>query len=642
MILTDEDWVLDEMRGLKNLNEYFELYIDEYDSMPAITDEYSNIEMTFKQVKEFIYDFAGGLQHLGINKGDFIDIFTETTGIFMPISQAVLKIGAIEVLRGSKAPIEELDYIMNHVSAKAMILENVKILEILKDSINTKKPEFIILMYDKGLENFDKTQLKMPLYTREEILELGKQHPYHKVDEVTQETPCTMLYTSGTTGNPKGVLLTHGNMLSQMEGTQLGFQAKRGEKTLQILPIWHAYERLTQYFYMARGCHLYFSNVANLKNDLLKYHVNTMMSVPRIWEALRLGVYQKLKQTSKIAYWLFDIAVQNSINYKIHKMYSERRITNKKSSYKPISNIYHTVVRSFLKPFHVLATNTLYKKVKEATGLDKLRVTISGGGALSIKDELFYDAIGINLRAGYGLTETSPVLTLRGLQYPNYLGCVGKPYVHTKIKIVDPVTFEKVHLYTKGLVLVKGPQVMNGYYNDEEATKKVFTPDGWFITGDLGWLTRNNNLVLVGRMKETIVLSSGENVEPIPIEEAILQSPYIDQIVLVGQDEASVGALIVPSKMALDKCGLLAKDLKSGKNLSIKDTNLRELINHEIKTYIKRKSGLKPFEKVKSFEVLNDDFSMENGLLSHTAKIKRNDVFEKYKTLISSMFAEKK
>lgn len=111
---------------------------------------------------------------------------------------------------------------------------------------------------------------------------------------------------------------------------------------------------------------------------------------------------------------------------------------------------------------------------------------------------------------------------------------------------------------------------MNGYYKDEEATKKVFTEDGWFITGDLGWLTRNNNLVLVGRQKETIVLSSGENVEPIPIEEAILESPYIDQIVLVGQDEASVGALIVPSKMALDKCGILAKELKSGKTLSIK------------------------------------------------------------------------
>ena len=192
------------------------------------------------------------MQHLGINKGDFVDIFTETTGIFMPISQAVLKLGAIEVLRGSKAPIEELDYIMNHVSAKAMILQNVKILEILKDNINAKNPDFIIMMYDKGLENFDKTQLNMPLYTREDIIELGKQYPYHRVAEVTQETPCTMLYTSGTTGNPKGVLLTHGNMLSQMEGTQLGFQAKRGEKTLQILPIWHAYERLTQYFYMSR------------------------------------------------------------------------------------------------------------------------------------------------------------------------------------------------------------------------------------------------------------------------------------------------------------------------------------------------------------------------------------------------------
>ena len=154
----------------------------------------------------------------------------------------------------------------------------------------------------------------------------------------------------------------------------------------------------------------------------------------------------------------------------------------------------------------------------------------------------------------------------------------------------------------------------------------------------MGWLTSQGNLVLVGRLKETIVLSSGENIEPVPIEDAILGSPYISQIVLVGQDQSSVGALVVPSEEALKKCGLLAKELKSGKNLEIKNPNLHQLIKHEINSYIKNKMGLKPFEKIKQFEVLKDAFSIDNGLLSQTAKIKRNSVFEKYKDLISRMF----
>ena len=147
-----------------------------------------------------------------------------------------------------------------------------------------------------------------------------------------------------------------------------------------------------------------------------------------------------------------------------------------------------------------------------------------------------------------------------------------------------------------------------------------------------------NRVVLVGRLKETIVLSNGENVEPVPIEEACLGSPYISQIMLVGQDKASIGALVVPSEAALEKCGILAKDLKSGSNLEIKDQTLRDLIKKEIATYIKNKQNLKPFEQIKQFEVVKEDFNMNNGLLSHTAKMKRNNIFEKYKTLVTNMF----
>ncbi len=634
MSIRADEAQLKEINESKNINDYFERRINNYLDYTAVTDKYCDLELTYQDIKNIIHQFAGGLQNIGVKKGDFIGLFTENNGLFMATSQAIVKTGAIEVLRGSNAPIEELDYILGHSETKCVIVRDEKLLERMKDSLIAHNVQTVIIMFPKDLI---KDCLDMQIYTYEEILEKGRNNEFQYV-EVTPEDWSTMLYTSGTTGMPKGVLLTHNNLLSQMSGTDKGFGAIPGENTLQILPIWHAYERTAQYYYYIKGCHLHFTNINNLKNDLLRYDIDTMMSVPRIWEAFRLGIYQKLKQNSKIGYYLFDFAVQNSINYKIHKMYSERRLTNKKTTYKLPSAIYHKIARSFLKPFHVLATKTLYKKVKEAAGIGHLRLSISGGGALSLKDELFYDAIGVNLRIGYGLTETSPVLTLRGIQYPNYLGCVGKPYPDTRIKIVNPTTFQKVHLYTKGLVLVKGPQVMKGYYKDEEATKKVFTEDGWFITGDLGWLTRNNNLVLVGRAKETIVLSSGENVEPVPIEEAILESPYIDQIVLVGQDEASVGALIVPSKIALDKCGILAKELKSGKTLSIKNPNLRELIKKEIQTYIKNKTGLKPFEKVKEFEVLKDGFSMDNGLLSHTAKVKRNVIFEKYQDIINKMF----
>lgn len=620
-----------------SFNDFFHAEIIRHSELPAITDTYNNVNMKYYEVENSIKYIASYIQAQGIKNGDFADIFTENNGRWAIVEQAAMRCGAVCTLRGSNAPSEELGYIIKHSDAKCLILKDGMLLNKLRPYLDEKNILFILLMFRNEKDNFN--DINIPVVYFEDAVMQGKQlsfvPPKQNIDE-----PCLMLYTSGTTGNPKGVLITHKNLLSQIPSIRIGFMSKVGENTLQILPVWHAYEHIAQLYYFTAGCHLHFTTLQGLKNDLKKYKTDTMMSVPRIWEALRLGVFQKLKQKSFIMYKLFDIAVKISINYKIHKMYSERRITNKQNGYNRIINLYHKFVRLFLKPLHMLFSNTLYKKIKENAGIN-FRLTISGGGALSMKDQLFYDAIGVNLREGYGLTETSPVLTLRYVNEPNFLGSCGKPFLGTEIKIVDIETGKELGIFKKGVVYARGYQIMKGYYKDENATKNVLDNDGWFNTGDIGWLTADNNLVLVGRLKETIVLSNGENVEPVPIEEACLESPYIDQIMLVGQDEASIGALVVPSEEALKKCGILAKEIKSGSNLTIIDPTLRELIKKEISTYIKNKQNLKPFELIKNFELLKDSFTMANGLMSQTAKIKRNSIFEKYHNLISTMFDKK-
>ena len=324
------------------------------------------------------------------------------------------------------------------------------------------------------------------------------------------------------------------------------------------------------------------------------------------------------------------------MTYKESSMYVQRRITNKRI-YSPLTTIMSILTVITLKPLHWLFTKTVYKKLKNAAGLN-FRASISGGGALSMQDEYFYDAIGVNLRVGYGMTETSPVLTLRGVNDKNFLGCAGKAVGNTEIKIVDPTTFKELKKFKKGLVLARGPQVMKGYYKDPEETAKIIDKDGWINTGDLGWLTNEGNLVLVGRLKETIVLSTGENVEPVPIEDACLNSPYIDQIVLVGQDKNGLGALVIPSKEALQKCGVSLHDLQNQKSNAIDNKELHDLIKHEIDTNIKAKPKLRPFEKIMKFELLKESFSMDNGLFTQSAKVKRNSVFEKYKDIITKMY----
>ncbi|MFM7372904.1 MAG: AMP-binding protein, partial [Sphaerospermopsis kisseleviana] len=245
----------------------------------------------------------------------------------------------------------------------------------------------------------------------------------------------------------------------------------------------------------------------------------------------------------------------------------------------------------------------------------------------------------------YGLTETSPVTNARR-PWRNLRGSSGQPIPGTEVRIVDPETRQPLPAGKRGLVLLKGPQVMQGYYKNPEATKKVIDAEGWFDSGDLGWVTPQNDLVLTGRAKDTIVLSNGENIEPQPIENACLRSPYIDQIMLVGQDERSLGALIVPNLEALEKWAesqnlkLSTQDDHTGstsQKIDLESKIIQDLYRQELNREVKNRPGYRADDRIGQFTLILEPFSIENGMMTQTLKIRRHVVMERYRDIIRKL-----
>lgn len=285
------------------------------------------------------------------------------------------------------------------------------------------------------------------------------------------------------------------------------------------------------------------------------------------------------------------------------------------------------VMVAMLFPLHMLAKFLVYKKIYAAMGIKK--AGISGGGSLAPHVERFFEAIDITILNGYGLTETSPVVAAR-IPTNNVLGTVGKPLYDTEIKIVDPESGETLPHGRRGLVKVRGPQIMKGYYKNPSATTQVLDEHGWFDTGDLGWIVPkikfgparacSGTLVLDGRVKDTIVLLTGENVEPTQIEEAALQSRYIQQIMVVGQDQRRLGALIVPNKEELQA-------------VPVPSTDSERLIRSELNKYTSNCPVA-----IGPFVLILDPFTIESGLLTPTMKMRRNVITERYSSQIRDLF----
>lgn len=627
--------------SVESLPEIWSLAQKRFGSTIALKDPHAKlkVEVTYTQLHQQIQEFARGLQALGVQQGDRVALISDNSPRWIIADQGIMTAGGVDVVRSSQAEKEELLFILADSGSTTLVVEDLKTLEKLQDRLEELPINLVILLSDEILELGEPKRLNFS-----QVIALGANHPLQPVNQ-NRETLATLMYTSGTSGKPKGVMLTHGNLLHQVTALVAIIQPQVGDRVLSILPIWHAYERSGEYFLLSQGCTQIYTNIRQVKRDLQEFKPHYMIAVPRLWESIYEGVQKQFREQPANKQRLIYSLLNFSQRYiKARRILQGLSLDNLYPS--PGEKLSAAIQTAALAPLHALGEKLVYQKVREATG-GTIKQVISGGGSLAMHLENFFEIVGVEILVGYGLTETSPVTNARR-SWRNLRGSSGLPIPGTEIRIVDPQTRQPLPAGNRGLVLVRGPQIMPGYYQNLAATAKAIDPEAWFDTGDLGWLTPENDLVVTGRAKDTIVLTNGENIEPQPIEDACLRSPYIDQIMVVGQDQRSLGALIVPNLDALQQWAN-TQNLRfppqaeeeinpTAQEITLDSKIVQDLFRQELNREVKNRPGYRADDRIGPFKLILTPFSIENGMMTQTLKIRRAVVMERYHDIINGMF----
>lgn len=595
--------------------------------------------ISFRDLYETGLNLAAALISLGVRARDHVGIIADNRMEWIICDYGILLAGAADVPRGTDITEAEMSYILTHADVKVVFVENLTTLERL-DRCRLKHLQKVIVMSSGGQPHKGVLRLEDLIETGRRLRTSGDRSAEDRAAGVHPDDLFTIIYTSGTTGTPKGVQLTHANMCSQI--ANLPFDLEPGDRCLSILPVWHSYERVFEMVAIAMGACTHYTSLRNIGEDLKVVRPTLMASAPRLWEALYQKVLANVKSAPPLRRALFHAAYRCARN--VHRaerffLGQELDTTGRGLSENLPRAASHAVswLLSIL-PYRLLDPLVL-KKLRGIVG-GEFRGTISGGGALQPHVDEFFNFIGIPVLEGYGMTETSPVLAVR--TWKNLvIGTVGHPYPHTEVRIVDLNNGEILYPNPRkrrggrglrGEIHVKGPQVMAGYYKDPENTARVLR-EGWMNTGDIGMVTFNNCLKILGRSKETIVLLSGENVEPVPIESRLTGSALIAQCMVVGQDKKGLGALIVPALDGFQTAGIDAGSLDE----LARREDAHRLLDAEIRRLICAETGFKPFERIVTWRFVPKSFDLGDEM-TNTFKLKRHVITGRYESLIAEMF----
>ncbi|WCL47901.1 AMP-dependent synthetase/ligase [Leptospira sp. GIMC2001] len=673
-----------------NLPELFKEASERFGDSPAFCSKNSKKEyesVNYKQLYETGLNLAEALIELGIEARDRVAILADNRLEWIISDYGILMAGAADVPRGTDITDSEIVYILNHSEAKVVFIENDKMLE----KFNKNKTQLslvkTLVMMDSKSQAKDVVLLNDLIEKGKKSRESGSKKAEDRIKGIKPDDVFTLIYTSGTTGLPKGVMLMHSNMIHQTSNIlNKRIEIASDEKMLAILPIWHVYERVFEYLAIAAGSSTYYTNVRDLRDDMKKVRPTFMASAPRLWESIYNGIYTRIndpKQTPAIRRGLFKVAYFFSKHFNASKRFLQGNMVDYegRNFFTSIAiGIYSLIIFFLTAPFLVsMASFAAYafklagdlselfliptvlglffnyftldkivlSKIREATG-GKLKASVSGGGALQKHVDAFFNDIGINVLEGYGMTETSPVIAVRTFK-KLIQGSVGAIVPETELQIRDDQGNVLTHIDAddkiisgsigkKGVIHVRGPQVMKGYYKNPEATAKAIK-DGWMDTGDIGMINYKGTLTLTGRAKDTVVLLGGENVEPVPIENKITESPLVSQVMVIGQDQKNLGAIIIPDFEALGEwCkenGIEEKD----KEKLIENPKVLDLYKKEIKSLNSTKTGFKSFEQVTPFFLITKSFEVGDEL-TNLHKMKRHVIAEKYKDKISKVYAD--
>ena len=597
-------------------------------------DSYESV--TFSELYGLVRELGTGLRSLGIAREDKVGIISDNRPEWIRCDLACVCIGAVDVPRGSDSSAGEIEYILSHSDAVAAFVEDGAQLEKVA-SLRSSLPalRFLVVMdpaYDSppvdGVYRLTDVAAK-----GRALLEQGDEGFEEALKAVRDKDLATIIYTSGTTGEPKGVMLSHRNLMQNIEVLPAWIGISEADRFLSILPPWHIFERMAEYIAVASGASTAYTSIRTFAADMGLEKPTYIASVPRIWEGIYAKVMANMAKQPEKKQKIFHALVGVSKKY----VGARKVLQGRDALYEPrgfpaeaVAKLRALLTMALLFPLYAFAQKK-FAPIRERTG-GLLRGAISGGGALPPYVDEFFSAVGITLLEGYGLTETSPVLAARTFDRLVH-GTVGLPLPGTKIKIVDEQG-ETLPPGEKGLIKCHGAQVMEGYYKKPEETKKAIDDEGWFDTGDLGRMTVRGELSLTGRAKETIVLLGGENVEPTPIEDSITESAYILQTMVVGQDKKTLGALVVPNFDTLGKRAGL-EGLSPAQICAREEAN--SFLRDEIRTLVSTAKGFKTCERITSIRLLEREFAVGEEL-THTMKKRRNVIAEKYRDLIGEMY----
>jgi long-chain acyl-CoA synthetase len=599
----------------------------------------------YRQFYDEVRFLASGLLELGCKRGDRIGIVSDNRQEWLVTDFGILSIGAADVPRGCDITIQEIVYILGGTGCAVVFAENQKqVLKIL--SRKSDLPNLTSLYtYDPVDKETEKAgaEAGVSVYFFADLIALGQKHEALKPGDAEAEMIkghaeeiATIIFTSGTTGEPKGVMLTHRNFLFQLGSFEFVIESKPGDIWLSVLPVWHVFERELEYI------GIYFANafayskpiVPILLADFQAVRPTWMVAVPRIWEAVMDGIYRGIKQTGGLNKRFFDFFTHFALMYTYFKDLTFGLIPNFHGRIRAADAVMGFFPWLLLMPVRGIAYLLVFKKIREKLG-GRFRAGISGGGSLPAKVDHFFNAVGLRLQEGYGLTETAPVVSIRRYK-KSRRGTIGQLLEGTEARVIGG-SGKPLPPGRNGIIFVKGGQVMKGYYNKPEATAAVLSPEGWLNTGDIGMLTHDKELRITGRAKDTIVLRGGENVEPVPIETKMRESPYISQCMVVGQDQKYLAAIIIPVQEALmafaEENSIPVVDYE----LLLQQPEINGIIADEVADLVNPKTGFKPFERIFKFKLIPAPFEPGREL-SGKSELLRHRIMTLYAKEIYGLF----
>ncbi|MXS83786.1 long-chain fatty acid--CoA ligase [Nitrosomonas oligotropha] len=566
----------------------------------AVSEEWANY--TWEQMNQWVARWQAALMKESLAAGDRVAVMMKNCPEWVMFEQAALGLGLVVIPLYTDDRVENAAYVINDANVKLLLLDNShqwqQFLTIHNELEGLQRVLILRPFEPDSIDACDNVRVVAAMDWLSSVHAAEVQHIPSDPHALA-----TIIYTSGTSGRPKGVMLSHHNILSNVASCLQVIPVQPDDLLLSFLPLSHTFERTSGYYVpmMAGATIAYARSIPQLQEDLLTIRPTLLISVPRIYERVYAGIRAKLAEGSGFARWLFNFAVETG--------YSQFECQQR---------------RGFRRLSHVLWP--IFKALVADKVLDKLggrlRMAMSGGAALPAEVSRIFIGLGLPVLQGYGMTESSPVVCANRVE-DNMPASVGLPIPGVEVKLGE-----------NNALLVRGPNVMLGYWNNPEATKAVISPDGWLNTGDIASIDAQGHVTITGRLKEIIVLSTGEKVPPGDMEAAILRDPLFDQVMLIGEARSylSVLAVLNPARWQdlIAHYGLDDR-LDSEQQKHQLEKILLEKITHQT-------SEFPGYAKIRRVAVIQEPWTIENGLLTPTLKLKRTKVLEKYKAEVDKLY----